>query len=127
MPLVRIDLPKGISPAEKNAISEGVHRALVESINVPEQDKFQVISERDAHDLIVAESYLDIPHTGHTALVQIFLNEGRSTELKKALYHRVAEKISQVSSIKAADVIINLVEVKRENWSFGNGIAQYAS
>ena len=127
MPLVRIELPARLSPAEKASISEHVHRALVETMNVPVQDKFQIISEHAADGLVLAPEYLSIPHTSHAAIIQIFLNEGRATSLKQALYAQIAQSIAQHTSIKTSDVIINLVEVKKENWSFGNGVAQYAS
>jgi 4-oxalocrotonate tautomerase len=127
MPLVRIALPAGLSAAEKISISEDVHRALVETVNVPAQDKFQIITEHAPSDLVLAPEYLGIPHSAHAAIIQIFLNDGRTTALKQALYAQIAHSISQHTSIKANDVIINLVEVKKENWSFGNGVAQYAS
>ncbi len=126
MPLVRIELPQGLTPLEKQALSDSIHRAMVETINVPEQDRFQIIREHEPEDLVIAEEYLGIKHHGPTAIVQIFLNEGRSTALKQALYQRIAESFPQHTPIRIADVIINLVEVKKENWSFGNGLAQYA-
>jgi phenylpyruvate tautomerase PptA (4-oxalocrotonate tautomerase family) len=45
MPLVRISLREGKPAAYRRAIGEGIHRAMVETINVPAQDRFQVITE----------------------------------------------------------------------------------
>lgn len=126
MPLVRISLRKGKSPEYRKSIGEAVHRALVETIGVPRQDRFQVISEHSAEDLIYDPSYLDIERTEDIVFIQITLNAGRTLEQKKALYRRIVELLAGESGIRPQDVLINLVEVPPENWSFGEGKAQYA-
>lgn len=127
MPLVRISLKKGKSPEYRKSIGEAVHRALVEAIGVPAQDRFQVISEHSPEDLIYDPSYLDIERTENIVFIQITLNAGRTVEQKKALYQRIVELLAGEPGIRPQDVLINLVEVPPENWSFGNGRAQYAS
>ena len=87
---------------------------------------FQIITEHDNNSLIYDPSYLDIPRTDGIIIIQITLNEGRTLELKKAFYKTVAERLHGELGIRLEDVFINLVEVKKENWSFGNGVAQYA-
>ena len=67
-----------------------------------------------------------IPRTDGIVVIQITLNEGRTTQLKKEFYKRLAERLHDELGIRIEDVFISLVEVKKENWSFGNGIAQYA-
>lgn len=126
MPLVRISLRKGKSPEYRKSIGEVVHRALVETIGVPRQDRFQVISEHSAEDLIYDPSYLDIERTENIVFIQITLNAGRTVEQKKALYQRIVELLAGEPGIRPQDALINLVEVPPENWSFGNGQAQYA-
>ena len=125
MPLVRIDLRKGTDAAYRREISRIVHEALV-SIGVPEHDRFQVVSEHDAENFVFDPIYLDIRRTDHLVMIQITWNEGRTLEQKKALYKRIADGLSATPGIRPEDVLINLVEVKKENWSFGNGVAQYA-
>jgi 4-oxalocrotonate tautomerase len=71
-------------------------------------------------------AYLGIEHTSDLVIVQITFNEGRTTAQKKMLYKAIAEGIHVAADVPLEDVFVNLVEVKRENWSFGNGIAQYA-
>jgi len=127
MPLVRIALRKGKSPEFRRAISDGVHRAMVETIKVPEQDKFQIITEHDESGLIYDPSYLGISRTDGVILIQVTLNAGRTVEAKKALYARIAQLLREVPSVRPEDVFVSLVEVAKENWSFGNGIAQYAT
>lgn len=126
MPLVRIHLMHG-RPAEFRArIVEIVYKTMVDTINVPPKDNFQIISEHDEGSMIFDPGYLDIHRSRGLIIIQITLNEGRTVELKKALYRELAERLHEELGIRREDVFINLVEVKKENWSFGNGIAQYA-
>jgi 4-oxalocrotonate tautomerase len=127
MPLVRIALRKGKSPEFRRALADSVHRAMVETIKIPEQDRFQVITEHDEAGLIYDPSYLGISRTDGTVLVQITLSAGRTLEVRKALFARIAQLLRESPGIRPEDVFINLVEVAKENWSFGNGIAQYAT
>ena len=126
MPLVRISLIKGKSAEYKKKIGDVVHKAMVETINCPSQDKFQLITEYTKENFPYAPEYLGIAHTDDLIIIQITLNEGRTVELKKALYQAIANGLSAAISINVQDVFINLIEVKKENWSFGNGEAQYA-
>lgn len=126
MPLVRISLREGKPAAYGRAIGDGVHRAMVETINVPALDRFQIISEHSPGNLIYDPTYLDIERTDDVVFVQITLNAGRSTEQKRALYARMTEVLAENPGVRPQDVLISLVEVARENWSFGNGEAQYA-
>lgn len=126
MPLVRIALRKGTTPEFRKALSDGVHRAMVETIKIPEQDRFQIISECDETGLVYDPSYLGIPRTDAIVIIQITLSAGRTVETKKALYARIAKLLKEAPGISPEDVFVNLVEVAKENWSFGMGLAQYA-
>ena len=126
MPLVRIAYLKGKPQGFGQKVAEIVYHTMVETINVPQNDNFQLITEQEPGTFIFDPAYLHIPRTDGLIVIQITLNEGRSVELKKALYHALAERLHQELGVRPEDVFINLVEVKKENWSFGNGIAQYA-
>jgi 4-oxalocrotonate tautomerase len=126
MPLVRIDLPAATPPAEVAAVSHAVHRALVDVFRVPDADRFQLIGRRAPGELVCTPQYLGVAHSDRVVIVEINCSPGRPVPLKEQLYARIATDISRASSFAAADVIINLVETLRENWSFGNGIAHYA-
>lgn len=127
MPLVRIALPKGKSPEQRKAISAGVQRALIETFNVPEDDLFQIITEHGSGTEIVhAPSYLGIRYTDELTLIQLTVSDTRTLEQKKALFRRIVDHLAESPGLRREDVFINLVEVKKENWSFGNGEAQYA-
>jgi phenylpyruvate tautomerase PptA (4-oxalocrotonate tautomerase family) len=125
MPLVRIDLRKGKDPTYRAEIGRVVHEALV-GVGVPKDDRFQVISEHEPPNFVFDSSYLGIRHTDDLVVIQITWNEGRTLEQKKALYKAIAEGLVGKLDLRPEDVFVNLVEVKKENWSFGNGVAQYA-
>ena len=125
MPLVRIDMPESIDPDTARRIGEVVNDAMVGVINVPQGDKFQVIARHASPGLNLTTSYLGIPYSDKLVLVQITLSQGRSIDAKKALFKRIADDIAKLG-LRKEDVFINLVEVARENWSFGNGEMQYA-
>ena len=125
MPLVRITLAQGRSPEYRRALGDGVHRALVEAAAVPLDDRFQVIQEVAAADLVFDPAYLGHARTEAVVFVQIFLNAGRTVEVKRALYARMAENLSASPGLRPDDLLVSLVEVARENWSFGGGKLSY--
>jgi 4-oxalocrotonate tautomerase len=126
MPLVRIDLRQGKSTEYRRQVGDVVYRAMRETINVPEHDRFQVIAEHPADALVYDPEYLGLHRTDGIVFIQITLNAGRTLEQKKALYARIAELLATQLGVRPEDVLINLVECAKEDWSFGNGVASYA-
>ena len=126
MPLVRIAMPQGKSPEYRKAVSAGVQRALVDTFNVPEDDLFQVISERGpGTEIVHAPRYLGIAYSNELTLIQLTVSDTRNLEQKKKLFRRIADHLAESPGLRREDIFINLVETKKENWSFGNGEAQY--
>lgn len=125
MPLVRISLRKGKDPAYRQAIRDGVYAAMRETFAVPEDDRFIVVHEHDADSFDFSPSYLGMVRSDDLLIVQITANNTRTVEQKKALYARIAERLGREPGVRPDDVFINLVEVAKENWSIGRGIAQY--
>ena len=126
MPLVRVSVPRHLDDRQLKHIADSIHESMVATFNVPADDRFQVFTRHAPDELVWAPTYLDIPHTPSIVFVQITCNEGRTVEMKKALFARLARSIASGGAILASDVIVSLVEVKKENWTFGNGLAQYA-
>jgi 4-oxalocrotonate tautomerase len=124
MPLVRIELIQGRTEAQVQAISGAVQAALVETMNVPERDRFQVISEHAPNRFLYDKSYLEVERTDGIVFVQVFLSKGRTTEQKQAFYATLAKRLAG-AKVRPEDVAVSIVESTREDWSFGNGIAQY--
>jgi 4-oxalocrotonate tautomerase len=126
MPLVRVSLRRGKSDGYKKAIADGIYKAMLETFDVPKEDRFVVISEHSESELQFSRTYLDIARSDDLVIIQITANNTRNLDQKKALFARISELLSQDPGLRKEDVFINLVEVPKENWSFGNGIAQYA-
>ena len=125
MPLVRIDLRAGKSAEYRKALGDGVHRAIVEAMAVPADDHFQVITEHPAEGLIYDPQYLGVRRSDNVVFVQITLSAGRKPQQKRRLFKHIAENLAESPGLQPSDLVINLVEVVWENWSFGNGEAQY--
>jgi phenylpyruvate tautomerase PptA (4-oxalocrotonate tautomerase family) len=125
MPLVRIALREGKSEEYKRELADGVHRAIVEGAEVPAQDRFQIVTEHPAGGLIYDPSYLGINRDDDIVIVQITLSTGRKLAQKRKLYKRMAEILAEKPGLAPQNLFVNLVEVAWENWSFGNGEAQY--
>ena len=127
MPLVRVDLVAGKSAEYRRAIGDVIYEALVDICNVPTDDRFQVFHELSPESHYADEGYLGIRRTKDCVFIQIFFLPGRTIELKNAFYKAVADGLHQRVGLRREDVFIGLVEVPRENWSFGNGEAQYVT
>jgi phenylpyruvate tautomerase PptA (4-oxalocrotonate tautomerase family) len=126
MPLARIDLAEGKSADYRRTIGDVVYDAIVGALNAPKDDRFQIITEHPADELIIDPNYLGIQRSKDCIIIQLTLNEGRTLDQKRAFFRAVATGLQQRLDLRLQDVVINLVEVKKENWSFGNGEAQYA-
>ena len=126
MPLVRISLLKGKPASYRRKIGDAVHQALVETIDVPAKDRFQLITEHDAEDFVYDREYLGIQRSRDLVIVQITISTGRSLHQKRRLFRAIANRLGAAVQLRPEDAWINLVEVAKENWSFGNGVASYA-
>jgi 4-oxalocrotonate tautomerase len=124
MPLVRVAVRQGKPAAYRRAICDQVHRAIVEVANVPEQDRFQILTEHAPEGLIYDPSYLGIDRTDDIVMIQITLNQ-RPQATKLAIYKAIAERLAKDPGVRPQDVLISLVPVTPEDWSFGDGKAQY--
>lgn len=127
MPLVRITLRKGKSPEFLRDAANAVHEALVAQANVPADDRFQIIDEVAHDNLIAHPTYAGMDRSDNVIIIEITLNAGRTVEVKRALYADIAKRLQESLDVRPDDILVNLVEVTKENWSFGRGLATYAS
>jgi 4-oxalocrotonate tautomerase len=125
MPLVRIALRRGKSPAYLAAIRDGIYAAMRETFDVPENDRFMLVTQHDAEEFDYSPRYLGIARSNDLVVIQITANNTRTVEQKQALYRRIAERLADNPGVRPEDVFISLVGVLPEDWSFGNGRAQY--
>lgn len=126
MPLVRIDMLEGKPETFRQAIADVIYDAMRAQLNVPDKDRFIIINEHSPEEMMLSPDYLDIQRSQNCIVVQVTLNTGRTLEMKKAFYHAIAYGLHEKTGMRLEDVFISLVEVPKENWSFGNGEAQYA-
>jgi 4-oxalocrotonate tautomerase len=125
MPLARVSLRRGKPAAYRKAILDGLYQAMRETFDVPEGDRFMTISEHDEPDFSYGADYLDIARSEDLVIIQLTVSNTRTVVQKKALYRRIVERLTANPGLRPEDVLINLVEVLPENWSFGHGIAHY--
>jgi len=125
MPFVRIFLRAGTTSEYRKALGDGVHRALVKAIAIPPDDRFQVISEHVAADLIYDPQYLGVQRSDRIVFVQITMSQGRKPQQKRKLFKRMAEVLEESPGLARQDLLVSVLETSWENWSFGNGEAQY--
>ena len=125
MPLVRISLQARKPESFRAAISEQVYEAMRETLNIPEGDHFQVITEHSEGTLIADPNFMGMKRSADFVLIQIFLSRGRSTEAKQALYRAIASRLAKSPGIRPDDVMTVMTEVGLDDWSFGRGEAQY--
>lgn len=126
MPLVRITLRRGRTAEFLREASNAIHEALVATANVPADDRFHIIEEVDHDHLVAHATYGGVERSDALIVVQITLNAGRTVEIKRALYADIARRLQETLDVRPDDVLVSLVEVTKENWSFGGGRATYA-
>lgn len=126
MPFTQISLVEG-KPAEyRAALMEQTYLAMRDTIGIPADDRFATITEHSRENFNTSGNYLDVDRSDDVVFIQITLNAGRSVDQKKALYARIAERLGDHPGVRAQDIVISLVEVAKQDWSLGNGEAQYA-
>jgi len=126
MPLLHIALRAGKPEAHRQAIFDSLYRALRDTFDVPEDDQFMVLTEHAAANFRYGAHYLGVARSDDLVFIQITANDTRSAAQKQALYRRIAQLLGDSPGIRPEDVFVSLVEVRKENWSLGHGLAQYA-
>jgi len=125
MPLVKIHLRRGKNAEYRRSVADAIHEALVAQANVPADDRFQIVCEVDDDAIIAHPSYAGANRSNDLIIIEITLNAGRTLEIKKNLYADIAARLGRAADVRPDDILINLVEVTKENWSFAKGIATY--
>ena len=126
MPLIRISLRAGKPADHRQAIAENIYESLRETFDVPEYDFFVTVDELQSRDFIYDRKYFNIERSDDLVVIQLTVSNTRTVEQKKALYRRIVERLGKSPGLRPQDIFLNLQEVAKENWSFGNGEAQYA-
>ena len=125
MPIIHISLRAGKPPAYRQAIMDGLYRAMRDTLGVPEDDQFMAISEHEAANFRTGNAY-GIARSDDVVYIQITVFDTRTAEQKKALFARIAVLLGESPGIRPEDVFITVLPAAKENWSVGNGVAQFA-
>ena len=124
MPIVRVELPAGKAADYRAAVGEAIQQAMHAALKVPLEERFHIFTEHAPDSLVIDPIYLGVKRSADAVVVQVTLNEGRDADVKKGFYRTLADRLRERVGLRPEDLVVNLVEVKRENWSFGNGEAQ---
>jgi 4-oxalocrotonate tautomerase len=126
MPLARISLRRGKPAQYRKAIRDSIYEAMLETFAVPKDDRFMVMTEHGDDEFDYDRGYFSIDRSDDLVIIQLTVSNTRTIEQKKALFRGIVERLGRNPGVSPQDVFINLIEVAMENWSFGNGEAQYA-
>jgi 4-oxalocrotonate tautomerase len=126
MPFTRVSVDRTRTTAEIKAIGEAIYQSFVEAVNVPVDDKFLAFTRHTEDEFIYSRDYLGIQRSEHFILIQIFFYVGRTVDQKRLLFKTIADKLYLNPGIRKEDIFITLIDVPKENWSYGNGEAQFA-
>ena len=126
MPLVKVNLLKGRSVEEKDSIAASIQAALVSTLGVPDEDRYQLFDEYDAESFRHTSGYLGLTYTDQLLIVEITFVVGRDDELKKSLLAAINRNLVAAGVVGGDDVFVMITEVGSANVSFGRGLAQRA-
>ena len=126
MPLLRFDLIEGRDEKAIKKLLDAAHQAVLKSLGVPERDRYQVVHQHPAHELIVEDTGLGIERSRNLVLITVTSVQRTDTQ-KQALYKALVEELERQCGIDPKDVVISLVTNSRSDWSFGLGEAQFLS
>ena len=124
MPLVRIDVVRGRTPAELRALADTVQEVMLDVFAAPERDRYQVIHQHEPVEIIAEDTGLDLDRSDGVVVIQV-THQGRGREQKEALYAALADRLAERGQVRPQDLIVSLVENTAEDWSFGLGRAQF--
>ncbi|KAH7189883.1 Tautomerase/MIF superfamily [Fusarium oxysporum] len=125
MPLVRIDIVKGVrSPEQIKKLADVVQRVLLDHFNAPPRDRYQIITQHEDYELICEDTNLGLTRSRELVVIQIF-QQGRTEEQKKTTYKYLFENLSRYCGVSGDDLIITCLENTQADWSFGTGEAQF--
>lgn len=123
MPYTRISLMKGKSTGYIRALSNNLHRAFVETFDVPAEDRFQIFHQLTPDEFVFDRDYLCGPRSDDYVLIAITAGRPRDTQTKKVFYQRLTDLLEQEPGIRRQDVMVVISTTEADEWSFGNGVA----
>ncbi|WP_375432712.1 tautomerase family protein [uncultured Friedmanniella sp.] len=124
MPLVRIDVQTGRTPAELRRLADVVQEVMLDVFAAPPRDRYQIITEHPVGHIIAEDTGLGLERSDGVLVVQIF-QQGRTREQKEAAYAQLARRLEADCGVRPTDLIVSVTANERADWSFGLGRAQF--
>ncbi len=124
MPLIRFDIIEGRSKEQKQALLDATHQAMLTAFGVPVRDRYQIVHEHAAEDLIVEDTGLDIPRTRDVVILSV-TSRPRTAAQKQFFYEELCRELKERCGIASSDVMVSIAINSDEDWSFGLGRAQF--
>jgi phenylpyruvate tautomerase PptA (4-oxalocrotonate tautomerase family) len=124
MPLVRIDIHKGRTPAELHKLADTIQDVMLEVFAAPPSDRYQIITEHESGHIVAEDTGLGLVRSDGIVIIQIF-QQGRSTEQKVAMFAELAKRLEAECGVRPEDLIVSVMANGHADWSFGLGQAQF--
>ena len=124
MPLVRIDVQAGRTPAQLRTLADTVQEVMLDTFAAPPGDRYQIITEHAVGHIIAEDTGLGLERSEGVTVIQIF-QQGRNAEQKRAAYDQLAKRLDAAALVRPEDLIVSVMANEREDWSFGLGRAQF--
>jgi hypothetical protein len=124
MPLIRFDTIEGRTDAEITNLLDAAHRAVLTAFAVPQRDRYQVVTEHKPSRIVAQDTGLGIPRTRNLVRVSVVTRQ-RSQASKRIFYAELCRELKEACDVESSDVIVSFTTNSDEDWSFGNGVAQY--
>jgi phenylpyruvate tautomerase PptA (4-oxalocrotonate tautomerase family) len=124
MPLLRFDVIEGRDEKELKALLDATHRAILEAFGVPERDRYQIVHQHPAHEMIIEDTGLGFERSKDLVIISV-TSKQRTEEQKQALYRLIVKELGESCGIQPNDIMISIVENGNADWSFGMGEAQF--
>ena len=124
MPLLQFDVIQGRSESELKMLLDAAHRAVLAAFKVPERDRYQIVQENKAYQMVFEDTGLGLQRTDNLVMVRVFTSP-RSDEQKHFFMAELAREFKENCGIEGSDLMITFITNDKGDWSFGNGVAQY--
>ncbi|MGE1114941.1 tautomerase family protein [Priestia megaterium] len=124
MPLLRFDVIEGRDEKELKTLLDAAHGAMLEAFGVPERDRYQIVHQHPAHEMIIEDTGLGFERSKDLVIISV-TSKQRTEEQKQALYRLIVKELGESCGIQPNDIMISIVENSNADWSFGMGEAQF--
>jgi phenylpyruvate tautomerase PptA (4-oxalocrotonate tautomerase family) len=124
MPLVRFDLVEGRSKEGLQTLLDACHEAMVDAFQVPDRDRYQIVHQHPAHEMIIQDTGLGFERSKDAVVISL-TSRPRTEKQKEKLYQNLAAYLQERCNISPEDIVVSISNNGDADWSFGKGEAQF--